>query len=328
MADPEPQPADPAWLLADIGGTNARFALAGRRTKPHDIRVLSNRDHPDIGRAAAAYLAQVQPATPPRMAAFCVACPTDGDEIALTNYGWRFSKSALGAELDLDRLEVINDFAAVAHCVPYLADADREQIGGGPAVDGAPIGVIGPGTGLGVSGLVQVAGHWIALASEGGHVSLAACNTREDAVLQALRQQFGRVSSERAVSGPGLLNLYWALCSIDGVAAQELTPGDVTARALAGDETCSEAARMLSAMLGTVAGNLALTLGARGGVYVAGGVVGNMGAAFDRALFRARFEDKGRLTDFNNLIPVFLITATYPAFLGLAELLREPADAG
>ncbi|MFQ5972000.1 MAG: glucokinase, partial [Alphaproteobacteria bacterium] len=286
-------------LLADVGGTKARFALSSKEHTHDRVEVYSNRDYVSLAAAARAYLDHIGAAPAPAEAAISIACPVDDDRISLTNFGWTFSREELRRELELDRLEVVNDFTAVALSVPHLGPGDAEKLGGGEPVPTAPVGVIGPGTGLGVSGLVPLAGRHVALSAEGGHVTLPASSAREDAVIARLRRRFGHVSAERAISGPGLVNLHTALREIDGLEAERLGPREIARRAVAAsDPTCREAAAMLSAMLGTVAGNLALTLGAKGGVYLAGGVLHNMGAAFDRALFRERFESKGRLSTF------------------------------
>ena len=309
------------WLLADIGGTKTRFSLCPPGGAPAQEEVLYNKDHANLAAAARHYLAEKKPAEAPRAAALCIAGPTEGEEVALTNFGWSFRKDEWREEMGLERLEVTNDFTAVALAVPHLGTDDVEQLGGGVAHPGGVIGVIGPGTGLGVSGLIPIDGRWTALKSEGGHSALPASTAREAAVLAQLRAQFnGHVSAERAVSGPGLRNVYGALCAVDGVRADDLEPREIAGRA-ATDGYCDEACRMFSEMLGTVAADLALVLGAHGGIYIAGGVVHNMGAAFDAAGFRARFESKGRLSDFVAPIPTYHITRPWPAFVGLAAVL-------
>ncbi len=309
-------------LIADIGGTHARFALAegGRVTA---MEVLRAADFGNIEAAIRSYLDRAAPDPAPSAAAFAVASPMTGggDRIDLTNSDWSFSIAALRRGLGLDTLHVVNDFAAVALSVPRLGSGEVEKIGGGNAVDGAPVAIIGPGTGLGVSGLVRPEGRAMPIATEGGHVTLAAADAREDAVIAHLRDRFGHVSAERALSGPGLVNLYAA---ISGASGDALTPAEVTERALAGsDPACVDALHMFCAMLGTVAGNLALSLGALGGVYIAGGIVPRLGSFFAESAFRARFEAKGRFTGYNAAIPTFVITAETPAFIGLAALLDE-----
>ncbi|MGK9170105.1 glucokinase [Inquilinus limosus] len=311
---------EPLALIADLGGTNARFALADS-SGTRDTKILHAADYPTLADAAHAYLNMVRPAAVPRQAAIDVASPVTGDRVQLTNAAWSFSIAALKSDLGLERLEVINDFTAVALAVPYLDEADRSQIGGGAPVAEAPIGVLGPGTGLGVSGLVPSAGRWAALAGEGGHVTMAAATEREAAVLDRLRHRFQHVSAERVLSGMGLVNLYETLSQLDGVDPAARDAAAVTEGARTGDPHCAEAVSMFASMLGTIAGNLALTLGSRGGVYIAGGIVPKLGPLFDQALFRQRFEAKGRLRSFVVGIPTYLVTHPLPAFIGLRSVL-------
>jgi len=306
-------------LVADIGGTNARFGLIDD-SGVRDPLIFRCADFPSPEAAAEAYLTAVRPAVRPRLGAFCIAGPVTGDRITMTNMPWAFSIETVRAALGLDRLKVINDFTAVALSVPRLRDGDRIQVGEGSPHPDAPVAVLGPGSGLGVSGLVPGPHGWMALAGEGGHSTMAPISDRESAVLAQLRKAHDHVSAERVLSGPGLVNLYQALSIIDGREPAALTPAEVTARAVDGTEPhCIEAVEMFCAMLGTVAGNLALTLGARGGVYIAGGIVPKLGPMFVHSRFRKRFTEKGRLRDYLTPIPTYVITHDLPAFLGLAE---------
>ncbi|HEV2303750.1 MAG TPA: glucokinase [Stellaceae bacterium] len=310
-------------LVGDIGATNARFGLVSPEGGVLHSRVCAVDDYPSIERAIAAYLEERGPLPMPREGALAIASPVTGDSISMTNHPWRFSVAALRASLGFDRLEVINDFTAVALALPYLGDADRMPVGGGAPVAGAPLAVLGPGSGLGVSGLVpSPGGGWVALTGEGGHVSLPAESERESAAISHMRRQFDHVSAERVLSGPGLVNLYNALAALDGVPSKAYTAAQITDPATgAGDPLCAEAARLFCAMLGTIAGDLALTLGARGGVYVAGGIVPKLGPAFADSLFRERFEAKGRLRAYLAPIPTYVVTHPLPAFLGCAAAL-------
>ncbi len=322
----KPRASAPVRLLGDIGGTNARFALQTAGASPKALKEIKTADFPDLASAAKAYLAATSAARPPRVAAFAVACPVFGDEIRLTNSPWSFSARDVRRRLGLDSLHVINDFEAIAWSVPRLGAGDVRKIGGGRARRGAAIAVIGPGTGLGVSALVPSAKGWRALATEGGHVTLAPVNAREWQVLDILRRKFSHVSAERALSGQGLVELYEAISLLDGIgnatAGKSMTPAKVTRQALnRRDPAAAGALAMFSEMLGTVAGNLALTLGARGGVYIAGGIVPRLGKGFAAAAFRRRFEDKGRFSAYLGPIPTYLITHKTPAFAGLASFL-------
>jgi glucokinase len=309
-------------LVGDIGATNARFALVDSKGEVVRTRVLACGDYPRVEDAIGDYL-RAEGVGRPRAAALAVASPVTGDHIAFTNNPWQFSITDLRQTLALERLEVVNDFTANALAVPRLSARDRRQVGGGSAVAGTPIAVLGPGSGLGVSGLIPAAGGvWIPLGGEGGHATMAASTDREDAVLSLMRHRFDHVSAERVLSGPGLVNLYAALAELDGVPAAGYTPAQITDPAIgASDRRCREATEMFCAMLGTVAGNLALTLGARGGVYIAGGIVPKLGPVFDMSPFRGRFEAKGRFRDYLVAIPTFVVTNPVPAFLGLAGLL-------
>ena len=318
--------ARPARVLGDVGGTNARFAWQDTDGAPlRDIATIPTADHPTIAAALAHYLHGLERAAPP-WCAIGIANPITGDHVQMTNSHWSFSIEALRRDIGFERLVVINDFTALALAIPDLPAAELRQLGGGAAVAGTPIGLIGPGTGLGVSGLVPstVPGRWIALQGEGGHVTLAARNAREAAVLQVLRERFGHASAERAVSGQGLEALHDALCALDGVpSAKPLSAAEISQRALAAsDAQCVEALDLFCAFLGNVAGNLALTLGARAGVYIGGGIVPRLGDAFANSSFRACFEDKGRFHAYLEAIPVYVIHAQVsPALLGASRAL-------
>ena len=316
----------PLRLLADIGGTNIRLAWQDQPDGPlHDTRVLPCAQFPTVDAAIAAYLAEVNIPTP-REAAFGIANPVTGDEVRMTNHSWCFSQSALKASLGLQRLVVINDFTALALALPTLAPAQLRQVGGGAAVAGSAIALVGPGTGLGVSGLVFPPGasHGVPLSGEGGHVTLAAQTQREFDVLAILQERYGHVSAERAVCGAGLVDLYHALRRLAQRGGKEVSSAaQVTDMALqSNDALALEALDLFCGFLGSVAGNLALTLGARGGVYLGGGIVPRLGTWFDQSSFRARFESKGRFQPYLAGIPCWIIdpTAT-PALHGAARAL-------
>ncbi len=311
-------------LLADIGATNARFALLfPGRSMPTELAVLPCRDHASLLDAICSYLAQ-HTLVAPRSCAIGIATPVLGDRISMTNHPWSFSIRELQAALALERLVVINDFTALALALPLLRESDLRPIGRGQARPGAPVAVLGPGTGLGVSGLIPHGAALVPLVCEGGHVTLAATDAAEEAVIARLRQRFGHASAERALSGPGLVNLYWACCEVAGRAPQELEPDQVTQLALADqDPLCRRAVEMFFALLGTTAGNLALTLGALGGVYIGGGIVSRLGSMIEHSQFRARFEAKGRYADYMRAIPTWVIEAVFPpALLGAARALE------
>jgi glucokinase len=235
----------------------------------------------------------------------------------MTNHPWAFSISQLQRELGLARLVVLNDFTALALSLPALGAAQSRQVGGGRAVAGAPLALLGPGTGLGVSGLLGA----VPISGEGGHVTLAAADAREAEVIELLRRRFGHASAERALSGPGLENLHEALTQLNGESRPAMSAAQIAAAADT-DAHCAEVIELFFALLGNVAGNLALTLGARGGVYVGGGVVLHIGGRIDGSPFRERFEAKGRFRDYLAPIPTLVITATEsPALIGAARAL-------
>ncbi|MGE5272076.1 MAG: glucokinase [Thiohalocapsa sp.] len=315
-------------LVGDIGATNARFGLVSDTGAILDSGTFDVADFAEIGLAIEAYFAGLSGLSKPTRGALAIAAAITGDEIRMTNHPWHFSVEALRRRLGLAQLLVINDFTAVALALPRLTAADRLAVGGSDTVEGQPIGVLGPGSGLGVSGLVRVPGsalaQWVALTGEGGHMTMAASSEREEGVLRLMRRRFDHVSAERVLSGPGLVNLYNALAELDRVPAAQYTAAQVTDPQLgAQDRHCAEATAMFCAMLGTVAGDLALTLGARGGVYIAGGIVPRLGARFGASGFRARFEKKGRLSPYLAAIPTWVITHKLPAFLGCAAALEQ-----
>lgn len=317
-----PKSAKPPALIADIGATHVRFALTGADGKPRDVVVFNCSDHPDLLSAARAYLKEFPAESRPNRGAFAIACPVRSDQVQMTNLGWAFSIDELRRQLGLTSLSLINDFAAIAHAVPHLSSEDRRQIGSGKALENAPAGVVGPGTGLGISGLIPANGAAVALETEGGHVTLAATDPFEAEVINTLRQRFDHVSAERVLSGPGLVNLYEALVALNGGVAEKLTPEQVSAEGLSNpDSLCGQALETFCAMLGTVAADLALSLGARGGIYIAGGIVRELGEAFDRSGFRRRFESVGRLSGYLENIATYVITHPNPALLGLANTL-------
>jgi len=311
-------------LVADIGATNARFGLLDAAGRLLHTRTLPCNGYITLEEAAKAYLEQAQPDAYPVEGAIAIAGPVTGDLLTMTNHPWTFSVNGTREALGLDRLVVVNDFTAAAMSIPLLTEADRLQVGDGAPAPGEVIAVIGPGTGLGVSGLVQGAAGWTALAGEGGHVTMAPVDDRESAVLGQLRKQFNHVSAERVISGQGLMNLYGALALLENRERESLSPADIGSRGLDGsDPICVEAVEMFCAMLGTVAGNLALTLGARGGVYIAGGIVPRLGSFFTRSRFRERFVEKGRLRAYLGPIPTYVVTHKLPAFLGLKAVLDQ-----
>lgn len=317
----------PYRLLADIGGTFARFAVQQSGKPARKLRRYRCADFPDIVAAVRNYYRDAKIAKPPRHLAFAVAAPITGDRVRMTNHPWKFSIASIGRALGAETIVVVNDFLAIAESIPFLTSDQTRKIGLGKPVPRCPIAVIGPGTGFGVGALVPGDAitpsslPWHAIATEGGHASLAANSARESAVIEQLRRQYPQVSIEHCLAGQGLLNLYGALAEIEGKTALDLSPPDITNRARRGDRLAREAITMFCAMLGAVAGDLALTFGARSGVYIAGGIVPKFGRLFDTKLFRRHFIAKDRYRDYLMPIPTYLITHPVPALIGLAALL-------
>lgn len=315
-----------AAIVGDIGGTHARFARLDVHGQIHHALTLRCADYLGPEAALRDYIGR-SPGGPPRAAALGVATPVTGDAVGMTNNHWRFSIQGLQTRLGLNRLLVINDFSALALALPRLTPDALQQVGGGAPVAGSAIGVIGPGTGLGVSGLLWASGRYQVLAGEGGHVTLAAQTEEESAVIAQLSRLFPHVSAERVLSGPGLSSLHSALAVVRGLPETSLSAEQITHQALTGkDELCRAALDMFCALLGTQAANLALTLGARGGIYIGGGIVPRLGDYFARSPFRQRFEEKGRFSAYLAAIPSFVVTGTQSALLGAGVALRQALD--
>lgn len=297
MSDPD--------LVADIGGTHARFALSDGGL--HSVLSLPSKDFASLADAAKAYLAKVD--AKPARGAFAVAGPVGEAKVVLTNLGWSFSREELGASLGMD-VTMINDFEAIALAVPHFAASDLMTIG--PEIDGeGTVAIVGPGTGFGVGGFA----HGRAIVTEGGHADFAPADDVEIGVLRFLRARFGHVSWERILSGPGLVDLYQALGG-----QEALSPQDITAR-VGREAFCTQVFERFCAILGSAAGDVALTLGARGGVLIAGGILPAMREAFAASGFRARFEAKGRFADYLKAIPTRLIVQDHAGLIGAAASL-------
>jgi len=310
-------------LLGDIGATNVRFALLtsdGLMLRAEGVR---NLDYETIGEAIDAYLAPVPREEWPSEAAFAVAAPITGDRVAMMNAPWIFSIEDVRRRYGWSALYTVNDFVANALAVPQLSSDDIVQVGEGKPVAGEAIAVLGPGTGLGVAGLIRCGGKWTPIAGEGGHATLAPMDSREAAIIDILRRQYAHVSAERVLSGPGLVNLYDALCELAGKSAAPLTPERITDLYPGCDPQARETVMMFCAMLGTFAGSVALTFGARGGVYIMGGIVPRILGTFVQSGFRERFEFRGRYRAYLSEIPTFVVTRPNPAFLGLATLFGD-----
>ena len=312
-------------LIGDVGGTNARFAIVDSATaeagEPTIVQTASYATIDDAIRSAV--LAESR--TMPRSAVIAVAGPVDGDEIPLTNCPWVVRPKVMFDSLGLSDIVVLNDFEAQALAVVALGPEHMEQIGGGEAEAGAGRVVLGPGTGLGVAGLIHASGRWIPVPGEGGHMDIGPRTEREARIFAHIEPIDGRISGEQILSGRGLLSTYRAVCLADEIAPTLKTPAEVTAAALSSsDPTASEALALFATCLGRTAGDLALVFKAQGGVFLTGGIAQKIVPALKAENFRAAFEDKAPHTHMMQAIPVFVITHPLAALLGLSAYARTP----
>jgi glucokinase len=317
MAD---SPATPIVLLADIGGTNSRFALAGSDGRPTRMLIIENDTVPNLEGAIARYLDES--GARPSAAVLAVAAPLESEEVALTNRTWRFRPGELARRFGFAKLRLVNDFEAIAWALTRLTAEDAHPVG--PVITARPgvRAVLGPGTGLGVAALVPVDGRWHVLASEGGHASFGPRAPEEVEVFAALIREHGYISAETILSGPGLPRLLHAV----DPRSHAKTPEAVVASALAGDAAALATAQLFVRLLGRFAGGLALTFKAVGGVYIAGGVVSRLGALFDAQAFRAAFEAHPPYQALLASIPIWLMHRSEPGLLGCAVLADEFVD--
>ncbi|MDB5490395.1 MAG: glk [Micavibrio sp.] len=312
-------------LIADIGATNARFALCGADGVYRDEKVYKCTAYPGLAAAAQAYLAERgNPAV--HAGAIAVAGPVIGDIVAMTNHPWTFSVEETRLALGLSYLQVMNDFEAVALGVPHLAPDMVRPVGPATApVPNGQIGIIGPGTGLGVASLIWTGDHYMPVPGEGGHVTAAARTQREFDVLVTLKSKYRHVSAERVCSGKGLVNIYDALRILDSRGdLPDRSAEEISKAALdESDALCIESLDIMLDFMGNVARNIALTLGTFGGIYIAGGICLQLGEAFFTSGFRENFEGDGRYVDYLKKIPTFLILHPFIALVGLSNTLSR-----
>ena len=323
-------------LLADIGGTNARFALADTAARmplrEDSVIEYAVADFPSLGDAAQRYLADGGSAMaggePVRGGVFAVAGRVEGGLARITNHPWVISAPRIREMLGFSDLRLVNDFAAQSMAIPALREGDVIAVGGATwSPDTTPVdrtyAVMGPGTGLGVGILVVRDGRCWPLETEGGHVSFPPGTPEEIAILERLSAQFGRVSNERLVCGPGLVNIHRALSEIAGVDPGPMQPADITAGAESGDVRCMRAVDVFCAVFGAIAGDLVLTTGAWDGVFLAGGVVPKMLHALQHSGFRQRFEHKGRFSPNMARVPSMAVLHPHAGLLGCAVIARQ-----
>jgi glucokinase len=313
-------------LLGDIGATNARFSLLsnGNLNAISSFQVAEFEKFTDV---LATFIKEHCPQAQIHQALLAIAGPVKGERVTLTNSSWVIDSRELQKGFGL-QIRIVNDFEAVAYSLPSLASADLAGIGGGRSEAGAPMAVLGPGSGLGVACLVDHSERWLVVASEGGHVTLAPTSEQEDRIADHLRKRFGHVSAERVISGSGLENIYQAIAALEGLEVPQRNAAEITKNALSGE--CQLARRSLHAFcafLGSFAGNVALTFGARGGVYIAGGISPRILDFLVRSEFRKRFEAKGRFRGYLVAIPSCVITHPAAALIGLKSLVAASGRA-
>lgn len=316
-------------LIGDIGGTNARFAiLIDSYAEPKEFPVVQTADFATIDQAIQTMILD-RTSVQPRSAVLAVAGPVDGDEIHLTNCPWVVRPKAMQAELGLQDIVVLNDFEAQALAVVALGDEHMIRIGSGTAEPAASRVVLGPGTGLGVAGLVHARRTWIPVPGEGGHMDMGPRSPRDFEVFPHLERIEGRISGEQLLCGRGLVNIYHAIGKADGTPAPFTTPAEITSAALDGsDKTAVEAVSMFCTCLGRIAGDLALVFMSKGGVYLTGGIAQKIVPLLLKSDFRAAFEDKAPHSALMRDMPVFVITHPMAALLGLAAYARTPGRFG
>lgn len=314
------------YLVADIGGTHARFALADPVQGVGEPVVLKCANYTSILEAIEHGRTFVGGEAAQR-ACFGVASPVTGDAIDLTNNPWSFSARSLRQALALERLFIVNDFAAQSMGLPFVAEASLRQIGNGISVEQAPKALIGPGTGLGVSCIISSQQPPIVLAGEGGYVTLPVHEDREIAIWQVLRQRFPRVSAERVLCGSGLVELYQVLCVLDGEQQNCDSPQQIVEEAQDNKSRLArEAVEIFLALLGDTAGNVALTMGARGGVFLTGSLLESVSSILEQSNFRSRFENKGRGKPFVCDIPTVLVVDRFTALSGCLQIILANQD--
>ena len=311
-------------IVADIGGTNARFSRVDLDSLHLDkVAVYPCADFDTLADALQFYRVE-QGLTAIRHVALAIACPVTGDFVKMTNFRWQFSVSGMKADLDLAEFIVLNDFTAVAMSLPALKQTELVQIGEGHADQFKPMAVLGAGTGLGVAHLIPTALGYLPLPGEGGHVDFTAQTEQEWFIQKFLANKYGHVSPERLLSGPGLEDLYLAIAAFNNKVVEPLTASKIAGKALDGScVLCKAVIEQFFASLGGLAGDLALTLSTFGGVFVAGGITPKLLSLINQSEFRTRFEAKGRFKDFNRRIATFVVTAEQPGLTGCAVYLKQ-----
>ncbi len=314
-------------IVADIGGTNARFALVTGEQDGQfvieNINILNGSEYGSFSDAMRAYISQLDNIEV-HSACVAIAGPIEGDNVKMTNLSWSFSQAAVREEFGFERFIAINDFASLAVATSALFPKDLISLRQGERDPKGNKAILGPGTGLGVAGLANTGSAWLPIPSEGGHVNIAPATPMECEVIKAAMARFGHVSAEVFISGPGLVNLYSTICDVNGVEPRSLEPKDVTADGVAAsDQNCRQTLEVFCSFIGSLSGNLALTYGAKGGVYLGGGVLPRIADFLRQSDFNERFSNKGVMSKYVKDIPVDIISHPHLAILGSAAWLAQ-----
>ena len=316
-------------LVADIGGTNIRLAITDKNNNISEIKAYQCEKFPHLSHVIRHYLTEKGLLNAQINACLAIACPTDTDLISMTNLPWQFSQKQLKAELNLSSLTLINDYTAIAMAIPLLNDEQKVKVGQGETIKNQPIAVCGPGTGLGVANLVNINNNWHCLDGEGGHTDFAPVDELDIKIFQEFKKTKKRISYEQLLSGYGLEQTYRALLEIENLdstndKSANLSAKEISTNALNGRcEICQKTLAQFCKILGSFAGNLALTTGSFGGVYIAGGIVPRFVDYVKSSQFRERFETKGRMSSINQRTPTYIITESQPGLLGAAAYLNQ-----
>lgn len=307
--------ADATWLIADIGATSTRCALYRVGDKRHrELQVFLNEQFDSLKTLLHGYVSGL--GEQPSAAALAIAAPISGDDVQMTNRNWQFNRLEMAERLGLARLYIINDFHAVAYALPQLPKRDLVEVGKATAYRDGSRASLGPGSGLGVGAWIVGNGKGVAMYGEGGHVTLSARNEAEERIIGKIRERYGHASAERVLSGPGIIALHSAMHGENMKTSREITSGTV-------DRKCRATMEQFYRFLGTVAADLAMTTGAYGGVYIAGGIVPDNIEQIQASTFRERFEDKNRYRHYMQRIPTYVITDPTPGLTGLMAYIVE-----
>jgi glucokinase len=306
---------DVTWLIADIGATSTRCAVCRRADKHADhLKIFQNERFDSLKSLLGGYISELP--EKPSAGALAIAAPISGDEVQMTNRDWAFNRLEMAERLALQPLEIINDFHAVAYALPRLPNRDLVEVGKATLYREGTRASLGPGSGLGVGAWVVSGGRGVAMYGEGGHVTLSARNEEEDRIIVKIRERYGHASAERVLSGPGIIALHSAMHGEHMKTSLEITTGTV-------DRKCRATMEQFYRFLATVAADLAMTTGAYGGVYIAGGIVPDNIDQIRASTFRERFEDKNRYRAYMQAIPTYVITDPTPGLTGLMAYIAE-----